>query len=96
MITTLVQIPLPGSVEQEQVFATFNDLAPNFRKVPGLIRKYFTLSDSNEVGGVYLWEDRSAAQTYHSEAWRSRVQSIYGAEPKVTYFASPVIVDNSK
>jgi heme-degrading monooxygenase HmoA len=96
MITTLVQIPLPGSVGQEQVFAAFADLAPSFRNVPGLVRKYFTLSDSNEVGGVYLWEDRNAAKTYHSEAWRSRVLSTYGAEPKVTYFASPVIVDNSK
>jgi heme-degrading monooxygenase HmoA len=96
MVTTLVQIPLPGSLGQEQAFAAFNSLAPTFKNVPGLIRKYFTLSDSNEVGGVYLWEDRNAAETFHSEAWRSRILSTYGSEAKVTYFASPVIVDNSK
>ena len=96
MVTTLVQIPLPASLGREQVFAAFSSLAPTFKNVPGLIRKYFTLSDSDEVGGIYLWEDRDAAEIFHSAAWRSRVLSTYGSEPKVTYFASPVIVDNSK
>ena len=62
---------------------------------PGLIRKYFLLSeDSSTVGGVYLWKSQEKAEQLYSAEWRQAITDKYGTEPSVTYFASPVIVDN--
>jgi len=47
------------------------------------------------AGGVYLWESRAAAEQVYSGEWRERVTKLYGNAPQVTYFDTPVIVDNS-
>ena len=35
----------------------------------------------------------AAEQTYNAE-WRAMIAQRYGAEPSVTYFETPVVVDN--
>jgi uncharacterized lipoprotein YehR (DUF1307 family) len=55
MITTLVQFKLLAPVTRDQAQKIFLDAAPKFREVPGLIRKYFLLSeDGGTTGGAYL------------------------------------------
>jgi hypothetical protein len=36
--------------------------APNYRGVPGLVRKYYLYGDDQTGGGVYLWDSRDAAE----------------------------------
>ena len=95
MITAVVQIRLSTPVTLEKATGLFTDAAQNYRDTPGLIRKYFLLSeDGSTVGGAYLWESREEAEQLYSAEWRQAIMDKYGAEPSVTYFASPVIVDN--
>lgn len=69
--------------------------AEKYRKIPGLIRKYYVRSeDGATVGGIYLWKSRAAAETLYTEDWRKSVQAAYGATPLVTYFECAVVVDN--
>ena len=95
MITALVQFklpePLPGDVARD----LFLESAPNFRKVPGLLRKYFLLSDDGlTAGGVYLWESREQAELMYTREWLDHLQERFGSAPTVTWFKSPVVVDN--
>lgn len=95
MITAVVQIRLSTPVTLEKATALFTDVAPKYRDTPGLIRKYFLLSeDGSTVGGAYLWESREEAEQLYGAEWRQAITDKYGTEPSVTYFASPVIVDN--
>ncbi len=95
MITTIVQIKLSTPVSLEKATALFTDSAPNYRDTPGLIRKYFLLSeDGSTAGGAYLWKSREEAEQLYNAEWRQAMTEKYGTEPSVTYFASPVIVDN--
>ena len=95
MITALVQFQLQHPLTRDQAAKVFAGSAPNYREVPGLIRKYYILSeDGRSAGGVYLWESREAAERVYNEDWRQTVAARYGAEPTVTWFASPVVVDN--
>ena len=95
MITAIVQFPLPEPLTLEEATEVFRSTAPIYRGVPGLVRKMYLLSeDGRTAGGVYLWETREAAERAYGEEWRRRVVERYGAEPRVTYFASPVVVDN--
>lgn len=53
MITTLVQIRMPAYMSLEKAREVFVGTAPKYREVPGLIRKYYLLSeDGNTAGGV--------------------------------------------
>lgn len=95
MITALVQIKLPKPMATAEAQTVFAETAPKYREVNGLIRKYYLLSeDGATAGGVYLWESRAAAEQLYTDDWKAFILQKYGTKPSVTYFASPVIVDN--
>ncbi len=95
MITALVQFDLPQPVTRDKAREIFLSTAPKYREVPGLVRKYYLLSeDGRTAGGVYLWRSRDDAAKVYNNDWRRLIAEKYGAEPSVQYFFSPVIVDN--
>ena len=95
MITALVQIKLPQPLTTAKAQAVFAETASKYREVNGLIRKYYLLSEDGETaGGVYLWQSRAAAEQLYTDDWQAFIMQKYGTKPSVTYFASPVIVDN--
>ncbi len=95
MITALVQFKLPQPVTREQAREIFLSTAPKYRDTPGLLRKYYILSgDGTAAGGVYLWRSREDADRLYTEEWKQFVREKYGADPSLTYFDTPVVVDN--
>src|SRR5260370_14756427 len=96
MITTLVQFQLSSPITLAEATRRFEETAPKYKNLPGLIRKYYIRSeDGRIVGGVYLWRTRQAAELLYSAEWRERVGKVYGAKPPITLFYSPVVVVNS-
>jgi hypothetical protein len=95
MITVLAQFKLPQPITREQAREIFLGTAPKYQGMRGLVRKYYVLSqDGGTAGGVYLWESRADAERLYTDEWKSFVRGKYGVEPSLTYFESPVIVDN--
>ncbi|MDX1489350.1 MAG: YdhR family protein [Acidiferrobacterales bacterium] len=95
MITVIVQFKLPAAVTTDQAKKIFSGTASKYREVNGLIRKYYLLSeDCGTAGGVYLWKSREDADRLYTDEWKTFVRQRYNAEPVVTYFSSPVVVDN--
>ncbi|OPF90776.1 YdhR family protein [Rhodopseudomonas palustris] len=96
MITTVVQFHMATPISLEEAKKRFESSAPKYQKLPGLIRKYYIRSeDGTTAGGIYLWESREAAESVYGGEWRARVAALYGAEPVMSWFDSPVIVDNA-
>ena len=94
MITAIVQYKLPPSIDQAACATHFRKIAAGFRTVPGLIRKQFIHAEDGWAGGVYLWETRAAAEAVYNGEWKARVKQLYGSEPEISWFETPVIVDN--
>jgi len=95
MITAIVQFDLPKPMSLDEAARTFESTAPKYRNLPGLVRKYYVLSeDGRRAGGVYLWETRAAAEAVYNGEWKSRVEQVYGSTPQIMWFDTPVIVDN--
>jgi hypothetical protein len=95
VITAIVQFALPQPVSEDRAREMFSGSAPRYVGVAGLVRKYFLLSqDGGTAGGVYLWQTQADAERMYTDEWRRSIAEKYGAEPSVTYFSSPVIVDN--
>lgn len=93
MITAIVRFKLPENVTLDAATKLFEGSAPKYRGLPGLVRKYY-LYGEGQGGGVYLWESRADAEKVYTAEWRAMIAQRYGAEPEITYFDSPVIVDN--
>jgi len=95
MITAIATFQLLQPMTLDEARQTFLSTAPKYQGVPGLIRKYYLLSqDGLTVGGVYLWNSREEADAMYTENWRAFVREKYGTDPSVTYMDSPVVVDN--
>jgi hypothetical protein len=95
MITVITTFQLPKPITREEARSIFLTTAPKYQGVPGLFRKCYVLSqDGNTAGGVYLWNSRAEAEAMYTESWRVFVREKYGTDPSVTYFESPVVVDN--
>ena len=63
---------LPAGLTAAQLSAAFEEVAPKFCNVPGLVRKQFLHSrDCRTAGGVYLWNDEGAARAFMNEARRT-------------------------
>ena len=83
-VSTIVTIPIPAGVDRDRLVAEFRAAVPQYRKVAGLLRKYFIVTDDGKFGGVYLWSDQAAAERWFSAAWHERVVKTYGlGESKV-------------
>ncbi len=95
MITVIVEFKLPEKITREQARATFLSTAPKYQGMPGLLRKYYFLSqDGAKAGGVYLWQSRQEAEQIYTDEWKAFVRGKYGTEPSLTYLDCPVVVDN--
>lgn len=95
MIIAVTTFTLPNPISREEARNIFLGTAPKYRGVPGLFRKHYLLSeDGMMAGGVYLWNSRAEAEAMYTDAWRAFVREKYGTEPVITYYDSPVVVDN--
>lgn len=95
MITTLVQFNLPEPLTNDNARDVFLQSAPRYREAQGLIRKYYILDeDGTRAGGVYLWSSMEFAKQFYSQEWKTFIIAKYGVSPSITYFYTPVIVDN--
>lgn len=95
MIVAIVNFQLPSDVTAEQARKLYAASAPEYRAMKGLVRKYYLWdADTHIGGGVYLWESRAAAEAVYTTEWKAYIKGRYGVEPAITWFDSPVIVDN--
>jgi hypothetical protein len=95
MITTVVQFKLPEPLTRAKAKELYLGTAPKYQVIEGLIRKYYLLSEDGATGGgVYLWKSKAHAETLFTPEWRRFIRERYGAEPVITFFESPVLVDN--
>ncbi len=97
MITELVLFDLPSGISRDDVIAGMRATAPAWRANAELVRKnYLYDAAAGQAGGAYLWPSIEAAQRGHDDAWRARIKQMYGSEPVIRYFETPMIVDNAQ
>jgi hypothetical protein len=96
MITAIVRFPLPKGMTLDDAKAVYEKSVPNYQGVPGLVRKYYLFGQDQIGGGVYLWQSKEAAEKMYSAAWKKMITERYGTAPEISYYDTPVIVDNAQ
>ena len=96
MITELVLFDLPKGITRDEVVAGMRQVAPSWRQNAELVRKNFLYDpEKGQAGGAYLWPSIAAAQRGHDDAWRGKIRQMYGSDPVIRYFETPIVVDNA-
>ena len=96
MITAIVLYDLPELIGLEECREHFTKIAPDFLKVPGLVRKQFIcMEDGGIAGGAYMWENREAAEKFYSGPWADGIRARYGNDPRITYFETVALTDKN-
>ena len=96
MITAIVRFKLPATINAADAAELFKGSAPKYEGLKGLVRKdYLFDAESRTGGGCYLWESREAAERVYNAEWRKMITDRYGSPPEISFFETPVIVDNS-
>jgi len=92
----VVQFDLPKRTE-EQAIKGATSTAPTYRGLAGkgLLRKDYLNGDAG-TGGVYLWENRAAAEAWFTEERLLELTNRFGVRPRLTWYDSHVTVDNLK
>ncbi len=93
LVAVVVKIPIPQGVNSAQVVAGMVKSIPEYQKLPGLVRKYYTLTDDGKFGGIYLFENRKAAEDHFNDDWRANIVKTRGAPAEVTYFDVPIVIE---
>jgi hypothetical protein len=97
MITAIVRFKLPANIDAAKASELFRGSAPKYQGLKGLVRKYYLFdAESRTGGGCYLWESREAAERVYNAEWRKMIADRYGSAPEISFFETPVIVDNSQ
>lgn len=95
-VITLVRFAVQGPpLSAAGQRALFECTAPQYRNIPGLVRKWF-LSAEGVGGGLYEWHSRAAAEAWFDASWLERMRSRYGVEPALEWFDAPCLVDNER
>jgi len=93
LVATVVIAKIPPGVPRAKIDEGIVAAVPTYQKIPGLIRKVFTVNDDT-YGGVYLWADRAAAEAWFTPEFIAKVKARSGTEPQILYYDSPIQLDN--
>lgn len=86
MVIQFFRVRTPLS--EDEVMAIAQERAHEFRKVPGLIQKYYVKLEPDQYGGIYVWDSRESLAAYRDSELRASIQAAYKAlePPRVEVF----------
>ncbi|PIW27837.1 MAG: monooxygenase [Rhodospirillales bacterium CG15_BIG_FIL_POST_REV_8_21_14_020_66_15] len=95
MITVVVNFDLPPGTTLADATARYLDSSKKYLGAPGLVRKHYLYNaEQMKGGGAYVFETREQAKALFNADWIASITERYGAAPILTYFETPVVVDN--
>jgi len=66
------------ALPQEELLAIARKRADRFRRLPGLLQKYYIkLEKPNHYGGVYVWDSKEAMDAYTKSDLAASIPTAY-------------------
>ncbi len=74
-------VKLRSGLSDVEVRRVMEERTPEFRRVPGLIQKYFCRdSQTGEYAGVYLWDSEQSMRQYRQSEFARGTAAAYKVE----------------
>ncbi len=69
---------LKSDLPYEELERRYKERMPQFREVPGLVQKYYSVDESTgEWAGIYLWDSEESLAAYLESDLRRTIPSAY-------------------
>jgi heme-degrading monooxygenase HmoA len=69
---------LKSDLPYEELERRYKERMPQFREVPGLVQKYYSVDESTgEWAGIYLWDSEESLAAYLESDLRKTIPSAY-------------------
>jgi hypothetical protein len=96
MVGVFVTFRYPDGVDTGAVTRIAEAAGGQFRGMPGLRSKAFTIDAENgEATNFYVWESEEAARAFFTPGLTERVTALYGVAPVIRYVQIAEFVDNT-
>jgi len=95
MIAALVLFGVPSGTTLPQIRESFEQSAPRFCGLPGLLSKQYLFDGETRAGAFYLWSSREQVTAFFDEKWKKALTERYGSPPTLSVFEVPVSIDNA-
>lgn len=97
MHTVMWTFQLPSGTTRNEAVETIKATAGGYQGVPGLIRKYYGLTeDETSLVGIYLWESRAAADAFYTKDWEARVSARWKTQGVRQDWMTPMVVESAE
>lgn len=97
MHTVMWTFKVPAGTSKAQLIQTINATAHTYEGIPGLIRKYYGIAPGGgSIVGIYLWENRAAADAFYTPDWVAMVTKRWAAPPQRADWETPMVVESAE
>tara|TARA_B110000014_G_scaffold189269_1_gene138024 strand:+ start:618 stop:926 length:309 start_codon:yes stop_codon:yes gene_type:complete len=95
LFVVIVKFKVPNGLNSNDIKNKFKETAPMYQETHGLIRKNYLLNkDKNLAGGIYFFDTSKNANAWFDQSRIKWLTERY-SEPEISYFDSPLEVNNS-
>lgn len=71
-------VKLKSSLPEDVLLAKAKEREPEFRKIPGLLQKYYVkIDDSGSYGGIYVWDTVESLKTFKESELAKSIPQAY-------------------
>jgi hypothetical protein len=97
MFGVFVTFRYADGLDRARVTGVAEKARPMFEGMPGLLYKFFTFDEKNNVAvNFYAWESESAARAFFTDELRARVTELYGVSPEIEFVEIAATVENTR
>ena len=97
MHTVMWTFKVPAGTPKAQLVETINATAHTYEGIPGLIRKYYGIApDARSIVGIYLWENKAAADAFYTTDWVAMVTKRWAGSPQRQEWHTPMVVESAE
>ena len=89
-VVAIVGVTAPWYAPARMITNRMSAAIPVYRDLNGLSYKHFTITGKRQVGGIYLWQSRSAAEAFYDQEWQTRILEQYGEPATLKWFSVAV------
>lgn len=94
MFVVIVKFSISKDLDENSIKNKFEETAPIYLEANGLLRKnYLFNKDKNIAGGIYIFDNSKNAYAWFDESRIKWLAERY-SQPEISFFDSPVEVDN--
>lgn len=94
----VLSVKFKSSLDPEELIKVCKEDLENFRKVPGLVQKYYVAEDTTgAISGIYLFETKNARTSFWTSELAKKIPARYGVIPeslRVEQYDMAIVLNN--